>query len=159
MEDYKCPNGSLIKWQCQCRYDESTGDERRNCTVNPAESCPLSVSSPSLTINSIQTKYDTWQQGRPGEEKSISMQIFWTTDKPTTSWIEYGLTTAYGSKVSSYAPSPDYYEHGTYDLSGMQRSTTYHFRIIAEDAQGHKIVSDDYTFTTGLKNSIMNLFI
>ena len=150
MEDYRCPNGSLIKWQCQCRYDESSGDERRDCTVNPAESCSLSVSSPPLTINSIQTKYDTWQQGRPGEEKSISMQIFWITNKPTTSWIEYGLTTAYGSKVSSYAPSPNYGEHGTYDLSGMQRNTTYHFRITAEDAAGNKIISDDYTFTTGL---------
>lgn len=150
MEDYKCPNGSLVKWRCQCKYDESNGEEWRHCAVNPADSCSLSVDSSSLTISSIQTRYSTWQQGRPGEAKSISMQFFWKTNKPTTSWIEYGLTTAYGSKVLSYAPSPDYDEHGTYDLPAMQRDTTYHFRIIAEDVQGNKIVSDDYTFTTGL---------
>lgn len=147
MKDYKCSDGTLIKWQCKCRL-EADGEETRYCVVNPAEICFVSASSAPLTINWIQTRYDTWEQVT-GAEKSISMKIFWTTNKPATSWIEYGPTTAYGSKTSLSPFSPNY-NHNVLGFSGQQRNTTYHFRIIAEDAQGHKIVSDDYTFTTGL---------
>ena len=137
MKDYKCPDGTLIKWQCKCGL-RTDGEETRHCVVNPAESCPASVSSAPLAINWIWTRYLTWVS-----------HIFWATNKPATSWIEYGPTTAYGSETPPSYFSPNY-NHNVVGLPGQQRHTTYHFRIIAEDAQGHKIVSDDYTFTTGL---------
>ena len=65
---------------------------------------------------------------------------------------EYGPITSYsftaGFTASPVSPTT---QHGTNALeAARQRDTTYHFRIIAEDTKGNKIVSDDYTFTTGL---------
>ncbi len=135
-KDYKCPDGTLIKWQCKCRFID--GEVKRHCIVNPAELCSSSVNSAPLAINWIWTRYLTWVS-----------HVFWTTNKPATSWIEYGPTAAYGSETPLSPFSPNY-NHNVAGFSGQQLNTTYHFRIIAEDAQGHKIVSDDYTFTSGL---------
>jgi hypothetical protein len=69
----------------------------------------------------------------------------------TQYYFEYGLTTAYGTRV----PVPDatitsslYADHPvTQAISGLQSNTTYHFRLVASNAEGSSIGADA-SFTT-----------
>jgi sugar lactone lactonase YvrE len=68
----------------------------------------------------------------------------------TTYQFEYGKTTSYGSKAPA---SPSSAGSGTdpvavsQAISGLQASTTYHFRIVAENSEGVAYGKDE-TFTT-----------
>src|SRR5690606_6596648 len=73
--------------------------------------------------------------------------IYWSTSRPATSRVEYGLTDEYGSftaadadmDTSHYAP-----------LTGLKAGTTYHYRVISRDAAGNETASEDQPFTTGM---------
>jgi hypothetical protein len=75
-----------------------------------------------------------------------SATITWTLDEPAMGRLEYGTTTAYGSKTTK-EESFDYTTH-VQSISGLTPGTGYHFRAIAEDAAGNWAASDDHTFTT-----------
>jgi hypothetical protein len=69
----------------------------------------------------------------------------WTSDEPSDSQVECGLTTAYGSMtaldsglVLTHARTP----------SGLLAGTLYHCRARSRDAAGNLAVSADGTFTT-----------
>lgn len=71
--------------------------------------------------------------------------ITWTTDEASSSQVEYGLTTTYGSLdtldvglVTSHSRT----------LSLLAGSTTYHYRVLSRDAAGNLAVGADATFTT-----------
>ena len=148
MKDYKCPGGTLVKWQCDCTA-HADGEETRLCSVKPVSSCPGLSSATSLTITEITVRHLLWMT----KEWTIVDHIFWTTNVPPNSYTEYGLTTSYGFTAGyTTSPASPTTQHGTNGLpeEDRQRNTTYHFRIVAEDTNGNKIVSDDYTFTTGL---------
>jgi uncharacterized lipoprotein YddW (UPF0748 family) len=70
--------------------------------------------------------------------------IIWTTDKASSSQVEYGLTTAYGS-VSELDTS--LVTMHIVELSGLQPNTLYHYRVISASADG-STTSGDHTFTT-----------
>jgi hypothetical protein len=59
--------------------------------------------------------------------------------------VEYGTTAAYGSITS--LSSTLVTNHGK-TVSGLQASTTYHYRISSADAAGNLALSGDNTFTT-----------
>jgi hypothetical protein len=70
--------------------------------------------------------------------------ITWSTNEPSASQIEYGLTTEYGSsttldssKVTSHSQT----------ISGLTPSLTYHYRVRSSDAAGNTSVSEDLTFS------------
>ncbi len=80
-----------------------------------------------------------------GSVTRTAATITWTTDEPSDSQVEYGLTTAYGtstpingSLVTSHSMS----------LSGLSAGTLYHYRVKSRDAAGNLAVSGDFTFTT-----------
>ncbi len=67
-------------------------------------------------------------------------------DPPVTVWLEWGLTTAYGTSTPSVGGLGDgstFY----YGLSGLDPDTEYHFRAVGENGQGISYGLDD-TFTT-----------
>jgi peroxiredoxin len=71
--------------------------------------------------------------------------ISWTTDKPATSQVLFGVTSAYGSTTTldqKLATS-----HSA-TLAGLTPSTTYHFKVTSQDGSGNKATSQDQTFTT-----------
>ena len=129
--NHKCSDGTAVRWQCQCLniVPEATAYWDWNCVLEPVKFCPALNTSDQPAISEIEIR-----------NYSGSIRIFSYTTTPTISHVEYGPTTSYGSKVAS----------GNFLSIGSGPDTTYHFRIIAEDAQGNKIISDDYTFTTGL---------
>lgn len=71
--------------------------------------------------------------------------ISWTTDKPATSRVAYGTTTAYGSTTTLDQKLAT--NHST-TLAGLKPSTTYHFKVISQGGSGNEATSQDQTFTT-----------
>lgn len=82
--------------------------------------------------------------------------ITWTTDEPTTTQVEYGLTEDYGSMtplnsqlVTSHSASP----------TGLNPSTTYHYRVRSKDSCGRETISLDGVFTTQADDGTPDTFI
>jgi hypothetical protein len=76
---------------------------------------------------------------------SSGATVAWTTDEASDTQVEYGTSTSYGS--SSTLNSSKVTSHSA-TLSGLQPSTTYHFRVKSRDAAGNLATSADFTFTT-----------
>ncbi len=67
----------------------------------------------------------------------------------TSAHFEYGASGAYGSATGTVAVGSDTSIHPvSADLSGLQPSTTYHFRLVASNEYG-TTRGPDQTFTTG----------
>jgi internalin A len=75
-----------------------------------------------------------------------SATIDWITDEPATSQVEYGLTTSYGSTATS--PLDALVTSHSVSLSGLDPSTTYHYRVKSKDESDNEAVSGDHSFTT-----------
>lgn len=74
-----------------------------------------------------------------------SAAITWTTNETSTSQVEYGLTTAYGSTTTLDASLVQ--SHGV-PLTGLLASTTYHYRVLSRDPTGNLATGADKTFVT-----------
>jgi len=78
-----------------------------------------------------------------------SPTITWATDEPATSWIDWGLTTAYelGNEVSGSPFGNDVrVTSHTVQMSGLSAGVTYHYRIRSTDALGNTSYSADRTY-------------
>ncbi len=71
--------------------------------------------------------------------------ITWTTDQASSSQVNYGLTTAYGSS-SALASSP-VTSHSVL-LTGLAPNTTYNFDVVSANAANTSTTSANYTFST-----------
>lgn len=71
--------------------------------------------------------------------------VSWVTDEPSSSQIEYGPTSTYGSRT---AVNPSLTTQHAQVVSGLDPGTGYHFRVRSTDAAGNVAVSPDGTFTT-----------
>ena len=70
--------------------------------------------------------------------------VQWTTDKSSTTQVEYGLTTAY----DLYLIDSSFVTVHSYTVPSLLVNTTYHFRVKSRDAGGNAVYSGDSTFTT-----------
>jgi len=75
----------------------------------------------------------------------VSATITWTTDEASTSYVQYGTTTSYGSHTT--LNSTKVMSH-TQTVTGLNSGTTYHYRVKSRDAAGNEATSSDKTFTT-----------
>lgn len=76
---------------------------------------------------------------------SSSAAINWTTDERSTSQVEYGTDTSYGSSTATDSTLVTVHSQ---DLTGLSPSTTYHYRVVSTDSSGNTTHSTDQTFTT-----------
>lgn len=74
-----------------------------------------------------------------------SATIVWTTNEASSTEVDYGLTTAYGSTTPLNSSLVTAHSVA---LSGLIAGTTYHFRVKSADAAGNLGMSGDFTFTT-----------
>src|SRR5205814_3903436 len=85
---------------------------------------------------------------------SVSATVVWTTDSTSTSIVEYGLTTAYGSitgdstLVTSHAVP----------ITGLSPNHVYHFRATSCNAQGCRQSGDGSFFTPSNAPGQINFF-
>jgi NHL repeat/6-bladed beta-propeller len=69
----------------------------------------------------------------------------------TTYWFEYGKTTSYGTKIPIL---PESVGSGTSNVAvrqtvtGLSKSTEYHFKVVAENESAETAKGEDATFTT-----------
>jgi len=83
-----------------------------------------------------------------------SASIFWHTDKFSSTQVEYGPSSGYGS-LQPATPADDpatgqslgVIDHSVV-LTGLQPNTTYHYRVKSKDKAGNLAVSGDKTFIT-----------
>ena len=71
--------------------------------------------------------------------------ITWLTDQASTSQVEYGKTTAYGSVTSLNNLLVTSHSQA---LTSLSSSTVYHYRVHSTNASGAQAVSGDFAFTT-----------
>ncbi len=84
---------------------------------------------------------------------TTSATVTWNTNEPSSSQIEYGLTSAYGA-IS--AVDGTLTTNHTMIFSGLSPNTRYHFRVISEDDAGNEAISSKYTFTTQAESVVDN---
>ena len=80
--------------------------------------------------------------GTPGYNTTT---LTWTTDEVSTSYVEYGATTAYG-KI--FGKDDSVLSHSVALPADLTAGTTYHFRVRSKDSSGNEGFSGDYTFMT-----------
>ncbi len=69
-------------------------------------------------------------------------RVDWVTDEPTTGRIEYGFTPSY---ELGFLEDLDFEVIHQLQANGLPTDTTFHFHVIAEDAQGNVADSGDMT--------------
>lgn len=91
--------------------------------------------STALLIDNVKVMYLT----------DSSVVITWTTDKNSSSIVEYGSTTSYGSKK---VPSLDFIKEHSVTLINLTANSLYHFRVRSEDIADNGTNSEDFVFMT-----------
>jgi len=80
-----------------------------------------------------------------GLASSTASNIYWNTDEPATSQVEYGLSQTYGSfSALDAALITNHID----TLTGLAPDTVYHYRVISRDASDNQATSGDNTFRT-----------
>ncbi|KKQ44016.1 MAG: RTX toxins and related Ca2+-binding protein, partial [Candidatus Moranbacteria bacterium GW2011_GWC2_37_8] len=116
----------------------------------PASKYTFTALSTDASGNIGQSTASTFTTKEPSSLSSIKVlskalgqaTISWTTGEPTSSLIEYGLTTSYGSTKED---SSKVKEH-LVTLSDLTPGETYHFRVKGEDDLQNIFASSDITF-------------
>jgi hypothetical protein len=78
---------------------------------------------------------------------SSGTTITWDTSKNTSSKVDYGLTSSYGTSTSETDTAPRVSTH-TVTISNFVSCTTYHYRVHSTDVATNEVISGDNTFTT-----------
>ena len=65
----------------------------------------------------------------------------------TTVYFQYGTTTNYGHTTANQSKTGNTYQNVSPNITGLNTSTTYHFRVVATNRAGTRYGSDR-TFTT-----------
>ncbi len=71
--------------------------------------------------------------------------IGFETNLPAKAYVEYGPTRKYGSRTSEH--ERHFYLHLHY-LKDLKPNATYHYRFVAVDERGKKVVTEDAVFVT-----------
>ncbi len=80
-----------------------------------------------------------------------SVHIVWTTNEPSNSKVDYGLSSAYDKSVATQ----DLVTYHDLAIDGLNLNTTYHFRVSSTDSVGNgPVQSVDQTFTTTAGNEV-----
>ncbi len=77
--------------------------------------------------------------------------ITWTTDQGSTSQVEYGATSGYGSLSAS---GPWLTTSHSVTLSGLSPATTYNYAVLSANSTGQSTTSTNFTFSTPLASGI-----
>lgn len=79
-------------------------------------------------------------------------QLFWQTDEPADTQVEYGLTANYGALSPLVSTLTVAHVVALVDL---QPNTIYHYRVKSKDGAGNLAVSGDFTFSTAASSNAL----
>jgi hypothetical protein len=99
----------------------------------------------TVTVSNVDSTAPTISAVAASNVTTSGATVTWTTNEPSTSRVDYGTTTAYGSST----PTDNSLVTGhSRTLTGLAPSTLYHYRVVSRDASGNEALSADATFTT-----------
>lgn len=75
---------------------------------------------------------------------ATSATVTWTTNEASSTQVQYGTTTAYGSSVNGTANTTNH----SVAMVGLAENTSYHYRVVSMDSAGNSATSGNATFTT-----------
>jgi hypothetical protein len=118
-------------------------------------------SSTGGTTSTVDTTKPVITDVKAIEITTTKATITWTTDDLSSSQVEYGTTSAYGSAMPPDKPDTDptaldaegkpisagVINHSV-TLTGLESNTPYNYRVKSKNAAGLEEVSADKTFTT-----------
>ncbi|MDE2031221.1 MAG: carbohydrate-binding protein, partial [Patescibacteria group bacterium] len=118
-------------------YDGAGNTTATSINVTVSNNAPIVAPSNTIspTISAITTSNIT----------TSAATITWTTNEPATTQIEYGTSSSYGQ--SSTLDSTLSLSH-TVTITGLNRRTTYHYKVKSADGSNNLSQSTDQTFTT-----------
>jgi hypothetical protein len=106
----------------------------------------LSVAgSQQLTANFASTSVPPVVSGVSVVASGDAAVVSWTTDKPASSSVAFGVTSGY--ELGSVSDSALSTSHSV-TLTGLSLDTTYHFQVTSVDEYGNSASSPDGTFAT-----------
>ena len=112
--------------------------------ANPAGSVTASV---TVTVTApVDTTPPLLSSIQTSNMSTSTAVISWVTDEPATSFVDYGLTTSYGSTAGNSALSTSH----SVTLSGLSSASTYHFRVRSADSSSNQSASIDFAFSTAV---------
>ncbi len=114
-------------------------------TYNAVDSAGNKAIEKIRTVRVVDTTAPVILSGKVDNVTQNSATVVWTTDEPSTTQLEYGLTSAYG--LSTPLNSVLVTSH-LVTVTGLSAGTVYHYRAKSADAAGNIKVSADYVFTT-----------
>jgi hypothetical protein len=86
----------------------------------------------------------------PAAETATTATIVWQTNLASTSEVQYGATTAYGSSTSMDSTMVQAHQQ---TLTSLTPSTLYHFRVVSTDSSNNTATSADATLTTAANST------
>ena len=96
---------------------------------------PSSDTTPPVITNIISSPSNT------------GASILWNTDELASSFVDYGLTSNYGTTTTEIDLSPRVTSHSV-SLSNLVSCSTYHYRVLSIDGSTNQATSNDNIFTT-----------
>ncbi len=98
---------------------------------------PSTASSSSPVVSTVSAKDISY----------TGATIVWNTDKPSDSFVEYGINNNYTNMTGSIKDISSVTSHSV-TLTSLIPGTTYHFRTLGKDNSGNLGESQDKTFST-----------
>jgi len=105
---------------------------------------PLS-SEVSTTLQSSDTAPPVISSVYAGNISLNSATISWTTNEPSDSQVQYGMTSALGQTIPL---NTNLTLSHNQSIAGLASGTLYYYRVVSKDASGNQSVSSTNTFTT-----------
>ena len=128
------------------------GNEAR--TEDKSFATPLDTEGPKIT----EVKIDLLPMG--SDDETAQAIISWTTNKPSSTKIEYDEGVVGGKYNKSSIEDKSLNNSHTVIVKELNPSATYHFRIVSRDKRDNESKSQDYTFVTPTKEkSILQLIL
>jgi len=133
--------------------DGLSGGMMYHFRVRSADICGNQAASFDQTFTTTDTVAPVISGVRVSLSCDTDAVIAWSTDESANSLVEYGSSSAYGSRSSD----PNYGPMHAMRLSGLGRDLMYHYRVSSADVSGNLAKTDDATFTTNLDSAPLNV--
>ena len=122
----------------------SDGDYTLQSRSTDGATNTITSSTSTFTYDTVAPTISTSEDNTPG---SAGATITWSTDEVSSSQLEYGVSSSYGTTTAEINTSTRVTSHSV-ELSNLQSCSTYHYRSISKDAAGNTLTGEDKTFTT-----------
>ena len=133
-------------------FTDSNVDNTRNYSYRiKTKDIHNNLSSSSLFVTLRPTAQDVSAPVITGDAPTVTPEdiiatVAWTTDEPSDSYVEYGLTDQYGSIQGKDGLVANH----SIVLVGLKETTIYHYRVRSKDGSNNQAIGTDHTFTTTL---------